>query len=363
MGSVLSTRTQDDDFYRRSNVKLQAQSVPTFNGDPHKWQTWKKKARAAIGTAGLLRILDNEDYASKHKLENETIFHILQVATTDGNASFLVDQFEEDRNGRLAYEALEKWFEGMKLQNETAEDIRAKLDKNILSTKVTATKYINLFLSYTKQLKDLDESYTKSKTISLFLEKITDPDYQTTVEMCQAHKYDLHECIMHVRSKERRLERELEGQRRKTITVRKSSGIPTIVEEKKEEEMQETIDIGKFKTELGYYSIPKDVWMTLSNQDKSKIKEMNMSLRKKRKNMEQSPRVSSQAISTRRNAHSSQNDEYQVKESDNKRQKVVHFEDENHVPEDKDQNEGEDTQEINHRRGVLRFNLKPNTST
>ena len=59
---------------------------------------WKKKARAAIGTAGLLRVLDNQEYANTHRLENDTIFHHLQVATTEGNASFLVDQFDEERN-------------------------------------------------------------------------------------------------------------------------------------------------------------------------------------------------------------------------------------------------------------------------
>ena len=97
-------------------MKLQAQRVSLFNGYLHKWLTWKKKARTVIRTAGLLRILDNEDYASLHKLESETIFHLLQLATTtEGNALFLVDQVEEDRNVRLEYKALEKIFEGTKL--------------------------------------------------------------------------------------------------------------------------------------------------------------------------------------------------------------------------------------------------------
>ena len=123
MGSIISSGLSNDDPYQKSNVKRQAQSVPPFNGDPHKWQTWKKKSRAVIGTAGLLRILDDTEYARRHKLENETIFHLRQVATTEGNASFLVEQFEKERDGRMAYKAMEKWFEGMKLQNETAEDV------------------------------------------------------------------------------------------------------------------------------------------------------------------------------------------------------------------------------------------------
>ena len=91
----------------------------------------------------------------------------------------------------------------------------------MLTTKITATKYINQFLLYTKQLKDLDESYTTSKTVSIFLENIHNPDYQNTVELCQAHKYDIHECIMQIRAKERRLEREEAAHRRARIQVRR----------------------------------------------------------------------------------------------------------------------------------------------
>ena len=97
----------------------------------------------------------------------------------------------------MAYDAMEKKFEGMKLQNKTAEDIWSKLDKNILTTKITATKYIHQFLSYTKQLKDLDKSYyTTSKTVSMFLENIHNADYQNTVELCLAHTYNIHESVL-----------------------------------------------------------------------------------------------------------------------------------------------------------------------
>ena len=353
MGSFISSGIINDDPYRKSNVKLQAQSVPPFNGDPHKWQTWKKKSRAAIGTAGLLRILDDPEYARRHELENETIFHLLQVATTEGNASFLVDQFEEKRDGRMAYEALEKWFEGMKLQNETAEDIRSKLDKNILTTKISATKYINQFLSHTKQLKDLDESYTISKTVSMFLENIHNPDYQSTVELCLAHKYDIHECIMQVRAKERRLEREEAAHKRARIQVRRfqnNSG------ERDHQELMkiEDIDISKHKTNLGYYSVPSEVWNSLSEQNKTHIKQFNSNLRKKRKSWENQPKEQS-TISTRRNIQASINDEY---DPPSKKQKTITFNDED----DKDGNEvsesRDEIQELNNRRGILKFNIK-----
>ena len=152
MGSIVSSNKDRNDLLKRSNVKLQAQQITPFSGNSLKWHSWKKKSRAAIGTAGMLRILDNQAYASRNGTDNETIFHLLQVATADGTAAHLVDMHEDDRDGRLAYKELVKWYEGDELTTETAEDVREKLEKVFLSTKSSASKYINEFLQYTKHL-------------------------------------------------------------------------------------------------------------------------------------------------------------------------------------------------------------------
>ena len=95
MGTSQSSVRNSD--LKRSNVKLQAQQVSAFNGNAIKWRTWKKRTRAAIETAGLLQILDSKDYAKKNVMDNETVFHFLQVATADGNAAHLVDAHEEQK--------------------------------------------------------------------------------------------------------------------------------------------------------------------------------------------------------------------------------------------------------------------------
>ena len=244
----------------------------------------------------------------------------------------------------------------MKLQNETAEDIRSKLDKNLLTTKVTATRYINQFLSYTKQLKDMDKAYTKSKTVSMFLENILNPDYQNTVELCQAHKYDIHECIMQIRAKERRLEREEAVQRRSKIVVRRN------IHEEKSDMNNETTNhhdtnpqevIEQHKTDLGYYSIPNEVWKTLSNSTKSRVKQFNSNLRKRRRSNDRDEKVES-TISPRRTGHVGPTSVANTA----KRQKTVTFEDKEENDTDVPQENGEDTQEISNRRGILRFNVK-----
>ena len=129
---------------------MQAQQITQFSGNAIKWHSWKKKTRAAIGTAGMLRILDSPTYAKKNGTDNETIYHLLQVATVDGTASHLVDMHEEERDGRKAYQELVRWYEGDELTTETAEDIREKLAKVTLSTRTHASQYINDFLQHTK---------------------------------------------------------------------------------------------------------------------------------------------------------------------------------------------------------------------
>ena len=147
MGATI-VKAYTNDALTHSSVKLQAQSMPGFIGDPHKWQTWKKQARATIGLAGYLNILDQENYAERNRMKNETVFHLLQNATVECHAAHLVDQFELERDGRAAYQALCAWYEGDKQKNSTAEDIQVKLENNFLSTKKSASQFINKFKTY-----------------------------------------------------------------------------------------------------------------------------------------------------------------------------------------------------------------------
>ena len=177
--------------------------MPTFNCDPHKWQTWKKRAKASIGSTCYLNILESESYATRYRMKNETVFHLLQNATVEGHAAHLVDQVEPERDGPAVYNALCGWYEGDKQTNATAEDIRATLGRNFLSTKKSASQFINHFKTYNQQLRDLGEAYTNSKEASLFLEKIKDPDYENVVELCLDQDSTIEECIQQVRAKER----------------------------------------------------------------------------------------------------------------------------------------------------------------
>ena len=337
----LSFSSTSNEAQKRSNVKLQAQQVPIFNGNPLMWHTWKKKTRAAVGTAGMLSILDDETYASRNPVDNETIYHLLQVATSDGNAAHLVDKFEDQKDGRKAFAELQAWYEGDELTTETAEDVRSKLDKLTLSTRITGSEYINNFQLYTKQLEDLGESYTTSKTISIFLDQISDPDYTSTKELCIENQHTLEECISRIRAKERRLDRERLRHRRRAISVRRAS-----IYEEGDEDESDDYDLSEFLTDKGYYSIPPKTWKSLSKEDREKIKQFNGLLRKKRKNSGDNDQ-----INNRRASH---------QEQDNKKRKTVQFQDQEIQDDPKDDDtpstvSEEDVPEINNRRHILTF--------
>ena len=281
MGASFSNNLNSD--LKRSNVKLQAQQVSSFNGKAIKWRSWKKRTRAAIGTAGMLEILDSADYAEKHHIDNETVFHLLQVATADGNAAHLVDAFEDSKDGHAAYNELVSWYEGDDMTNETAEDVRAKLDGIQLNTRTSASEYINYFQLYTKQLEELGEQYTESKTVQMFLSQITDPDYESTREICIENKYKIDECIERIRAKERRISRARSKGKTKVLSVRRTDTTQD----------DDEIDPEKYINQNGYYSFPKHKWNQLDDSTRSKVKKFNSELRKKRKELEKEVNLSS----------------------------------------------------------------------
>ena len=278
MGSVASTN--NNYAQKKSNVKLQAQHVSPFDGVAIKWRSWKKRTRAAIGTAGMLEILDSSNSARKNLIDNETVFHLLQVATADGSAAHLVDAHESTKDGNAAYVSLVNWYEGDDLTTETAEDVRSKLDKLNLNTKTSASEYINMFQLLTKQLEELGESYTQSKTVQIFLSQISDPDFDNTKELCVENRHKISECIERIRAKERRLSRGQDTTRHRNLSIRRNDAV----------RRNFTGNIDEYINAKGYYSIPRETWYTLDPESQERVKKHNGALRKSRRGNTDVPR-------------------------------------------------------------------------
>ena len=97
------------------------------------------------------------------------------------------------------------------------------MDKLSLTTKNTASQYINQFLQHKKHLEELKEEYTPSKTVNIFLTQITDPDYEMTVEHCLENRFDIKTCIERMRAQERRIDRIRGAKRNNTVVIRRQT--------------------------------------------------------------------------------------------------------------------------------------------
>ena len=351
MGSTISR----NELLKRSNVKLQAQQVAAYDGSSIKWHSWNKKMKAAVGTAGMLRVLEDKKYAESHQIDNETVFHLLQVATADGNAAHLVDMYEDEKDGYSAYQELVKWFEGDELTTETAKDVRSKLDKLRLSTTNTASQYINQFLQHKKHLEELKEEYTASKTVNIFLTQITDPDYVPTVEHYLENKLGIRECIEKIRAKERRIDRSRSVKRRMPIVIRRYKG-----DDSRDKQMK-LYKLEDYKTRNGFYSVPSELWFSLSEDDKLAVKEHNGKVRRNRENVtpenDVGPRKRPRPNVRARRNKSEKSEETKETEHTENHQKTVQFREEEQTSENIPQSQDVEKRVIQ-RRGALRFRTR-----
>jgi len=197
----------------------------------------------------------------------------------------------------------------------TADQVSSKLEKVELSTRTTAREYINEFQQYVRLLEQLNESFTESYTVSMFLRQITDPDYEITKTLCIEEKLHIGMCIDRIRARERRLPRERNTKKKSYLNIRRDQVEPTVGTNSNE------IDIEKYKNERGFYSIPYEIWNTIGSNDQDEIKKINGQLRRKRKRED---KRNGSSITPRRSEHS----DASATPSPPKKQRTVQIQDE-----------------------------------
>ena len=92
------------------------------------------------------------------------------------------------------------------MRNETAEEIRSKLDSLILHNNTTVSSCINKFLTLVSELNRIPgEKASSNNSIYLFLKNITDVDYGTIIMFLKNGNPTLKECVTTIRRTEREL--------------------------------------------------------------------------------------------------------------------------------------------------------------
>ena len=100
--------------------------------------------------------------------------------------------FEGKKDGNAAWQSLCDWYDGDVVQSETADEIRSKLDNLKLHTAISATQYLNQFLTWHSDIAKIPgEALSPSHSVYMFLKNITDPEYKATVQFCRNNTMDL----------------------------------------------------------------------------------------------------------------------------------------------------------------------------
>ena len=136
-----------------TKVSIEKQRVTDFSGRADEWPKWKQRTLCVLATCKHDRIVTDSDYASAHPEADKLIFSLLANATVDGTAYHLVKDHEDDKSGHEAWASLCEWFDGEEIREETADDLRSKINNLKLDSGTSASVYINNFKMW---MADLD---------------------------------------------------------------------------------------------------------------------------------------------------------------------------------------------------------------
>jgi hypothetical protein len=130
-----------------SGLKLESQRIVDFSGKVEDWQKWKNCTQCTFDGSGYERVLSDREYADRMRNQNRVVFSQLSVATPGGTAYHFVKQHDKNKDGHAAWHSLIELFDGNVLKAETADTVRARLESYKLGNGMTASQYINNFLT------------------------------------------------------------------------------------------------------------------------------------------------------------------------------------------------------------------------
>ena len=208
---------------------------------------------------------------------NRIVYAQLSVATSDGTSHHLVKQYNHDRDGYKAWQALCEWY-GDLIKNKNAEIVRVKLDGPKLYPGISASDYINSFMNLSNELNKIEgEAYSDNHYKFLFLKNIEHPDYQVTKKLLKSVRDNgLQEYVTAIRKQERELLTErFEVKKCKLAHLRRKNEYS--MDDEEEDNIHKIRKLsGEIKTtEQGYINLEASVWKELDTDEKKLIQKYN----------------------------------------------------------------------------------------
>ena len=283
----------DSESLRTGTLKLEAQRIKEFGGSFEEWPRWKNHTKCALTGSGYERILTDSEYAEREDRMNRVVYSQLATATSEGTAYHLVTFHEDTQDGHADWNALLEWYDGDIVKQETAENIRNKLDSLKLHRGIPASQYVNVFMTKVQELNKIPgESMSDSHAVHLFLRNIEDADYKETVIVLRTReRVTLTDCITAIRRRDRdlshsRSQRRLLRNQIKRMKMERSGHSWEYQADSEDEpdtwrpKKRARRLAGEIKTNKnGFISLPPPEYKKLEESDKTFIREYNHSVR------------------------------------------------------------------------------------
>ena len=199
-----STPTVTKGSTARTSVKVSVNFLKEFAGAPIDWEDWEEKTVATVRQTHFAPILEGPIDVNDTDMVrlNNQFYNVLYTAVRDSSAFHLVDRIK-DQDGNKAWNDLKEWYGSAATSRTIIDHYQKKLDGLRLDESTRASEYVNQFIICCQKLEAKDEGPTKATKIKLFLDKITDEDYNVVKQNLQ-HKGDasFDDCVMAVRARE-----------------------------------------------------------------------------------------------------------------------------------------------------------------
>ena len=170
--------------------------IKIFSGDEDQWPSWKVKFKAVLRGKKLLEHLKtekpNESAASTVKkawAENDEALFYELILHTSGTACYLIEQFEEEAEGKRAWETLVDKFEGC--GSLTAVDLSKKLMTCTLDENSDPDRFFVMVEGIARRLKAQNEPVSDTMIRNVIIGKLPEEKYHALLTGFQMNKATL----------------------------------------------------------------------------------------------------------------------------------------------------------------------------
>ena len=264
----------DDDRKLQKGWKTRAPEIANFSGKQEDWSKWKLNTRSVLYGLGYRRILNNHDYAKRHKVRNGMLFTLFHKALEGGHSDNLTFN-KEHNDGNRVWTALLQYYDGdPSIKAGIATQLHEKLRKCVMVQGVSAEQYVNSFRKLNSQIQE-QEGFELDPDIikQLFVKNIQDPDYSLIKQTMQM---DLNNKTMNKLVSELRThELTMETADRTAKRPRRTGSTPTETEEPKT-----SLPSIIHPNTLGIIKIqPFEAWRTLKKEHRTFLQTHNSAAR------------------------------------------------------------------------------------